>query len=167
MKSFVVAFSILLFSATQSNAFEIVASILHLHPEANHVTDFRVDNDGAGEIIKYWNPALGAQPSIATLQAAWPAAELAKAKALKKEEVKAEGLSRIQVAIPAIIDFDNLQLVKEMILSVAPASRQLTTNIQNASDIYQAGSDAVVVLNGYTSIGQVESYNEVNDPSWP
>ena len=88
-------------------------------------------------------------------------------KRIKIEETKTEGLSRIQAVIPAITDFDTLQLVKEMILSIAPTARQLTTNIQSASDIYQAGSDAISVLNNYTTLNEINNFDVVNDVSWP
>lgn len=41
----------------------------YLFPSANRFTDWSVRNDGDGEVIAYFNLALGAQPSQATLDA--------------------------------------------------------------------------------------------------
>lgn len=60
----------------------------HLYPDANPYTDYRVGDSGSGPEITYWNPALGTQPSPATLaavtEAQVTAARLAKVKAAAK-----------------------------------------------------------------------------------
>lgn len=167
MKILIVVGLLMMSSLTYADEpIELATTIAYEYPNAT-TDQYSVEKTDAGDILIYWDETLGAQPSEATLQAAWPAVELDKAKRLKIAEIKAEGLSRIQVFLPGIKDFDTLQLIKEMILSIAPASRQLTVNMQTGSDMYQAGSDAVTAINGYTNAEQVENYDPVNDPSWP
>jgi hypothetical protein len=84
----------------------------------------------------------------------------------KIQELKEEGLSRIKAIMPAISDFDTLELVREMWLSIAPAARSATADFQSIIDIYQAARDGVVFLNGATD-GEVSSYDVITSPSWP
>ncbi len=54
-----------------------------LYPNADPLVDYRVQDDGAGPYIAYWNEqALGPQPDTATLQAA-EAAAVAAAEAIQ------------------------------------------------------------------------------------
>ena len=89
------------------------------------------------------------------------------AKREKIKELKAEGLSRIQVIFPSIGNFDDLDLVREQWLSIAPAARQATTDFQTMIDTAQAGKAARVEINALTTIAEVEAYDVVNTPSWP
>jgi hypothetical protein len=68
--------------------------------------------------------------------------------------------------MPAINNFDTLELVREMWLSVAPAARSATTDFQMIIDIYQEARAGVVFLNS-ASDGEVASYDVVTSPSWP
>ena len=88
------------------------------------------------------------------------------ARATKIQSLKDEGLSRIQVVMPAIDNFNTLELVREMWLSTAPAARAATVSFQSIIDIYQAARDGVIVLNGATD-GEVTTYDILTDPSWP
>ena len=88
------------------------------------------------------------------------------ARADKIQELKNEGLSRIQAVMPAINSFDTLELVREMWLSTAPAARNATVTFQSIIDIYQAARDGIVVLNGATP-AEVTAYDVLTDPSWP
>lgn len=47
----------------------LAQKISFLFPNAVSLVDFAVSNDGTGEVISFWSPALGAQPSQATLDA--------------------------------------------------------------------------------------------------
>lgn len=84
----------------------------------------------------------------------------------KIQELKAEGLTRIQVEMPAIYNFDTLELVREQWLSIAPAARAPTATFQSIIDIYQAARDGVIVLNGATP-AEVTAYDVLTDPTWP
>ena len=85
----------------------------------------------------------------------------------KIAELKVEGLSRIQIVFPAINDFDELDLIREQWLSIAPAARQATTDFQVMIDTAQAGKAARAEINALTTIAEVEAYDVVNTPSWP
>ena len=84
----------------------------------------------------------------------------------KKQELKDEGLSRIQVEMPAITNFDMLELVREQWLSTAPAARAATATFQSIIDIYQAARDGIIVLNAATP-AEVTAYDVLSDPAWP
>lgn len=88
------------------------------------------------------------------------------AQADRIQELKDEGLSRIQAVMPAINSFDTLELVREMWLSTAPAARAATATFQSIIDIYQAARDGVIVLNGATP-AEVTAYDVLTDPVWP
>lgn len=88
------------------------------------------------------------------------------ARADKIQELKDEGLSRIQVEMPAINNFDTLELVREMWLSTALAARDATATFQSIIDIYQAARDGVIDLNTATD-GEIAAYDVTTDPSWP
>lgn len=47
----------------------LAQKIQHLYPASTPITDWRVTDSGAGPVITFWNPALGEQPSQATLDA--------------------------------------------------------------------------------------------------
>lgn len=78
-------------------------------------------------------------------------------------EIKSDGLSRINTRFGAIDSFDTLKLVREVMLSIAPAARQLTANFQWLSDTYQAGTDAISAVQSATTIAQVDAVT----PAWP
>ena len=82
------------------------------------------------------------------------------------QEVKEEGLSRIQAVMPAITSFDTLELIRELWSSIEPAARNATATLQSLIDIYQAGRDAVTFLKTATD-PQLGIYDAVNDPAWP
>ena len=88
-------------------------------------------------------------------------------KSAKVAELKREGLRRINVVFPAVQDFDELDLIREQYLSVAPAARNATAAFQKLIDIVQAGKAASVIINGYDLTSDITSYDVVNTPSWP
>lgn len=77
--------------------------------------------------------------------------------------IKADGLARIQAVFPAINSFDELALVREMFLSIAPAARVPTANWQRMIDIYTAGRAAALAVSNATTKQQVDAVN----PAWP
>ena len=89
--------------------------------------------------------------------------ELPYYKAGKIAAIKNDGLARIQAVFPAIGDFDELSLVREMYLSVAPAARSPTSSWQRMIDIYTAGRAAVTAVSAATTKAQVDAVV----PSWP
>lgn len=92
---------------------------------------------------------------------------LANAKRDKIQELKAEGLSRIQAAIPGIAGWDHLGLVREQWLSIASAARSATADFQLVIDVYQAGRAAVSDIGALTAVTAIDGYDVVADPSWP
>ncbi len=89
--------------------------------------------------------------------------ELPHYKARKIAAIKLDGLARIQAVFPAISDFAELALLREMYLSIAPAARSPTSNWQRMIDIYTAGQIAVAAVNAATTKAQVDAVS----PSWP
>lgn len=92
---------------------------------------------------------------------------LAARKPPKLELLRAEGLRRIQVAMPAITNWEALDLVREQFLSIAPAARQATANLQLVIDVYQAGKSAAADINAMTNVVTIDDYNVTSDPGWP
>lgn len=93
--------------------------------------------------------------------------EIAAEKKHKILELKEEGLRRIQLVFPAINDFDELDLVREQFLSVAPAARQATVDFQLMIDTVQAGKSAAAAINALTTEAEIQAYDVVNSPAWP
>jgi len=85
----------------------------------------------------------------------------------KISDLKAEAMSRITARIPGIGSIDQLNLIKEFWLSVAPAARAPTSDFQYVIDVYQEAKDTIVLLKAMTDATIVEAYDPVNDPSWP
>jgi hypothetical protein len=110
-------------------------------------------------------PNIGDEPAIQTIIDTYD--QLAAVKVDKIIELKAEGLARIQTIYPAINDWDDLDLVRDQYLSVAPAARQATAEFQAMIDIFQAGKDAATVIAALATIANVEAYDAVNTPVWP
>lgn len=88
------------------------------------------------------------------------------AKNEKIAELKQEALSRINAVLPAINSFDELELVREQFLSVAPAARTPTATFQQVIDLYQAGKAGVVSINALTTEAEVIAFDVVNDVAW-
>ena len=96
-----------------------------------------------------------------------PAEELANAKQSKIEELKREGLNRIQAVLPGITNWDALELERERWLSIAPASRNPTAAYQSVIDIYQAGRTAAIAINALADAAAVNAYDVTTSPAWP
>lgn len=88
-------------------------------------------------------------------------------KAAKIEKLKEEGLSRINAVYPAIKSWDDLDLVKDTYMSVAPAARNPTADFQSMINIFQAGKNAAAEINGLQTEQAVADYDVTTSPVWP
>lgn len=92
---------------------------------------------------------------------------LTNAKRTKLDELKREGLSHIQAVIPAITNWDILELVREQWFSTKPTARNATANFQSVIDTYQAGRVAAADINALATVTTVSAYDVVTGPVWP
>ena len=93
-----------------------------------------------------------------------PVAEtLQQAKARKILSIKREGLARVRTRFEAVVSLDQFDIYRELLLSVIPSARALTTRVQWCNDTYQAGTDAVAEVHAATTIAQVDAVT----PAWP
>lgn len=85
-------------------------------------------------------------------------------KAEKIEAIKAEGLARIHQTFEAITSFDQLDLIRELYLSILPAARTSpTARWQRMVNIWQAGRAAITQVRNATTQAQVDAVT----PAWP
>lgn len=93
-----------------------------------------------------------------------PAPEtLPEAKRRKAHAIRMEGLQRMQTRFPALQTFDTVQLLREIVLSIAAAARQPTADMAWLGDTYVAGKAAVDQVQAATTIPQVDAVT----PAWP
>lgn len=93
-----------------------------------------------------------------------PLAEtLAQAKLRKAAAIRSEGMGRIHTRFAALKDFDDLKLIRELILSILPAALNLTANLAWVRDTYQAGAAALGQVAAAASIAEVDAVT----PAWP
>ena len=85
------------------------------------------------------------------------------AKKYKAAAIKAEGLARIRAVFPAITDFDELQLVTNIMQSILPAAKSLTAGMTTAAQIYTAAQNALTAVQNATTVAQVRAVT----PAWP
>jgi hypothetical protein len=85
------------------------------------------------------------------------------AKKRKTLSIKRDGAARMATRFPALDNFDTIQLVREVILCVAPAARQLTDDFTWVSNTYQAGKDALALVDAASTIDAVDAVS----PAWP
>lgn len=88
-------------------------------------------------------------------------------KKAKIAELKQEALSRMQLILPGIKDFDTLELMQELWSSILPAAKSVTTDLASVINIYQAGKSAAIDINALATNTLVYNYDVVNSPSWP
>jgi len=126
--------------------------------------------------LERWNGTFTYQKNASLVEAsqgsvAMTAPEIAERLAGEKEEVvklvKAEGLSRIKAFLPALATFDEVELIRELWLSISPAARAPTATLGSVTAVYQAGRDAVQAVNALATITEVRGYDPVNTPTWP
>ena len=77
--------------------------------------------------------------------------------------IKAEGVVRANEIFEGIKNFGDLDLVAQIMLSIAAGSRTPTTRITALSNVWTAGNNAVIAVNACTTIAQVNAVT----PSWP
>ncbi|MFN9029638.1 MAG: hypothetical protein ACK54C_02100 [Betaproteobacteria bacterium] len=75
----------------------------------------------------------------------------------KAKAVRAEALTRIQAEMPGINDFEALQLVRELWLSIAPAARQPTAKLAKVLAIHQAARQAITAIQSATDRPAVDA----------
>lgn len=85
------------------------------------------------------------------------------AKARRIAELKAAGVARMQARFPAIADFDTAALVRQIVLSIAPAARALTADIAWLGTVWQAGADGVAAVRAATTVAAVDAVTV----AWP
>lgn len=85
----------------------------------------------------------------------------------KVDEIKTATLARITSQLAGIKSFDDIEVLKELWLSIAPAAKQATVKWQMMIDIWQAGKDAVIVVDALTTTSDVIAYDVETTPSWP
>lgn len=88
-------------------------------------------------------------------------------KAEKIAELKQEAVDRANTKYSNINSFDDMLMIRDIVLSINAGSRTLTTGIQFIADIYQAGSAASSVINAMTLETDIKNYDVVNTPAWP
>jgi hypothetical protein len=92
-----------------------------------------------------------------------PAETLAEAKVRRTAEILADGLARVQQRVPAVRTFELLQLLREIVLSIAPSARAPTADMAWLGDMWTAGANAAAAVNAATTIAQVNAVT----PAWP
>lgn len=92
---------------------------------------------------------------------------LAARKSAKIKLLKVEGMVRIHALFPAISTWDELMLVKENWLSIAPTARTPTPKFLSLINTFVAGSDAADDINAMADVTVIDAYNVSTDPSWP
>lgn len=128
----------------------------------NYIWDWFISEEGYGRVNDKWLP--NETDAIARIESF---DMLSYFKGTKIDKLKTEGLSRINIIFPAIKNWDDLDLVRDQWLSVAPAARQATDDFQSMIDIFQAGKDAAANINALGTIAEVEAYDVINTPAWP
>jgi hypothetical protein len=88
---------------------------------------------------------------------------LAEYKASKVLLIKTEGLTRITQIFPAMSSIDEIKLLREFYLSIAPSARQPTANFQKIIDISQAVQTALTSVNNAASKAAVDAVSV----AWP
>lgn len=88
-------------------------------------------------------------------------------KADKTDEIKAEGLARINIIFPAISDMDELQLVAAFWMSIAPAARTPIPDFEGAIDIYTTGKNGIATVNAMTDVAAIKAFDPATDIMWP
>lgn len=84
-------------------------------------------------------------------------------KAERIQAIRAEGLMLIQAVFPAIANFEELALIRELYLSIATSARRPTVDWQRMIDIYTAGRGAAASINAAATKAEVDAIV----PAWP
>lgn len=92
------------------------------------------------------------------------AVKLRLAKNAKRDEIKAEGLSRIQAVLPFISSEKEVEAWKTI---VAGSLQSLPSEWKLAARIYQTTKDSIITLNGLSNLTVINNIDVVNDIDWP
>lgn len=82
---------------------------------------------------------------------------LDEAKMQRRAAIKAEGVALIRARFPAIRDLDEILLVRQILLSVLPAARALTADMQYAAAVYDAGLAAIAAVNAAATVTEADA----------
>lgn len=93
--------------------------------------------------------------------------ELPTWKTQKIAEIKAEGISRLAADFPFLANWETIEFMVELWLSLVPAAKSPTPKFLNVIDIYSAGKAATVAVNVLDNVASVQVYDSVTDPNWP
>ena len=94
--------------------------------------------------------------------------ELPAHKAQKIDEIKAEGLRRINLIYPAIATVDDLTLIADLVKYMrANGAGAPTGNLAAAQAVYTAAKAAIAAVNAKTLVADVQTYDAVTSPFWP
>lgn len=91
---------------------------------------------------------------------------LAATKKLKRQEIKAEAVKRLQVIDADIDNIKDLTLFFALWNSVRAAA-VIDPDWQRVLNIRTAMRNAIQTVNGYTTAAEVQAYNVVTMPGWP
>ena len=92
---------------------------------------------------------------------------LAHAKTSKINDLSFEALTRMQVQFPRLRDKGSVDVAAALWSSIILPSKVATPELEKAMQIKDAEDDAVAVINAFTNINDVFSYNVQTDPNWP
>ena len=108
----------------------VAQKLQYLYPNSLPLVDWRVQDNGAGAFIAYWNPALGAQPTQAQLDAITEAELVSTFNAREdaKEPLLADLKAQAQAAIDANVTY--LAIASPSNAQVAAQVRALTQQQQ-------------------------------------
>ena len=86
-----------------------------------------------------------------------PVPTLDQYKAARVQTIKQTGVGRLRTRFPTVADFDVVQLMREVVLCIAPAARAMTADFQWAADTYDAGKAAIVQVNAAPTKAAVDA----------
>ena len=89
---------------------------------------------------------------------------------LRAEKVittSAEALRRIQTTLPGLVSISEVELIRELWLSIALAARLPTANFSSATNIYNYARDKIAWIKDIATDAEVDVYDPTTDPSWP
>jgi hypothetical protein len=75
----------------------------------------------------------------------------------KVVKIKTEGLRRIKARLGALNSFDDVELVRQIFLSIAPAAIQLTADLKYVQDVYNAGKIAISAVRSASTESEVDA----------
>lgn len=103
-----------------------------------------------GDIVYF---VLGQIPD-GTMSTIYPVAIITSNKEKQRvNEIKEEAVIQMNIELPAINSIDEIELIREQWLSIAPAARNATVKFQKIIDIYIVAKAAII--DGVTQVGSI------------